>query len=98
MPFRGGSLIATSTAGVFTVTFGDPRSDCGDTRGFRSALSQSKIGIRLKVMPFRGGSFNSNQTLAGVFAIYMMHPRSYQDSSIGFRSALLQSKQGLDYK
>ena len=95
MPFRGGSLIATSTAGVFTVTFGDPRSNSDYSLGFRSALSQSKIGIRLLVMPFRGGSFLTTGS-AGVFALNVKWTRSNSSHDVGFRSALFQSKQGLD--
>ena len=98
LPFRGGSFHGyLSQAGVFTLYLLHPRSDQYYSIGFRSALFQSKTGIRLYVMPFRGGGFRTIAT-AGVFALRLENARSYGDPAIGFRSALFQSKQGLGYK
>ena len=97
MPFRGGNWSNASSAGVFALNAKWTRSNSNHDVGFRSALFRTK-GIRLKVMPFRGGSFNGNQSLAGVFALNLNDPRSNTNVSIGFRSALFQSKKGLGYK
>ena len=98
IPFRGGSFGGyQSQAGVFALSLHDPRSYQYYSLGFRSALFQSKTGIRLYVMPFRGGGFRTIAT-AGVFALHLENARSYGDPAIGFRSALFQSKQGLGYK
>ena len=88
MPFRGGAWNNGSSAGVFAFNVKWTRSNSSHDVGFRSALLQSKTGIRLKVMPFRGGAFNGSQTQAGVFALNLNNPRSYSNLNRGFRSAL----------
>lgn len=96
MPFRGGSFNSNqSQAGVFALYLNDPRSNTNHSIGFRSALFQSKTGIRLKVIPFRGGAWATSHW-AGLFAFSIQYPRSTSAVEIGFRSALFQKKQGLD--
>ena len=91
MPFRGGSWNNGSSAGVFALNANAPRSNSNHDVGFRSALLQSKKGIRLYVLPFRGGAFTGYQSQAGVFTLDLLHPRSFTEVSRGFRSALFQS-------
>ena len=92
LPFRGGSFLNTSNAGVFALYMNNPRSYWIIILVFAPLCSIK--GIRLYVLPFRGGSF-WNFEPAGVFALNLNNPRSNTNLNLGFRSALFHK--GLDY-
>ena len=93
LPFRGGSFLNTSRAGVFALFMSITHVPIRIIILVFAPLCSIK-GIRLMVLPFRGGRWMYGSE-AGVFACNLQNPRSNSSDAIGFRSALFHK--GLDY-